>query len=249
MKNIQKQFIMAMKGAGKTTASKAHPDIIADVDWAYFVKLRQLNGKETRHPDFPVNFVQSLIKAYNTHPVVVTSMGHPPCNLIKLIRSEICNASIVKDYLRECVSSVANQNDESTATPEFENDIERLAELIMPELRTLRRIEFESILTIPDEECCQDFINRQKHREEEYARRKETDPNAKRTGGRFRGDDAVVESFYRNTNLANKLFKETGLFSKLPMRKGQHFLDAFRERDRTIEKPMPRDSILNETPK
>lgn len=217
-----KYFILAPSGIGKTTATAKYPNIIADLDW---VNLRNYEEKNTdgkvitrkRNPDFLIDFARGIAHAFKTHPVVVTPTHSIPAEFVRIIKNsenESLNANDIRELAKQTLKNYSSLHKETLTEQEFSSEIERLTTELTQVLQQLKEISFEPVVTVPDSDCVDQLVeNRMKRDEHKPAHARETPDSC-----RIRNIKTIKGS--------EELY-ETGLYSKLPMRKGQYFLDIF----------------------
>jgi hypothetical protein len=229
----KRYFIIAQAGVGKSTAVSQYPEIMADVDCFLMRRLPTAPPppapleREHRDPDFPVNYVRAVVRAFEKYLVVVSPVKgnwavEPAIDLVSLLANS--DARKVKDYVRYCagINAKVLSGENFPDTPEFNADVERLTAEMMPLLEKLRGIKFVAALTMPDEKCVAGIISNIESRDK-IARQ-----SGKMLGQEFRGMAREIEAQKEVGDVLKNRFG-TGLFLKIPMHKGQFFGDAFND--------------------
>lgn len=125
--------------------------------------------------------------------------------------------SALKEFTSRFINDVHRDeiSEEEKATKAQE-----LTDKLVPEFRRLKKIDFEPVVAMPDKECRDEIIERIENR----TKAAETDKTVE--GTKFRGREKEVELFDGLLKMGERQLA-TGNFSKLPIHKGQTFLDAY----------------------
>ena len=210
----KRYYIVAPPGSGKSTAIGAYPELMADVDCFIMRRLPESPLPPEpwlRDPTFPVNFVRALIDTFKTHPVILVPMQADRDNTINLIMAmHSKNPDLARQYV---------YNATLYPTPATSEEVDKLTAELLPLLDELRGIDFEPVIVIPDKDYFDFMIATIKERDKQFREQ------GKLLGREFRGMERETEGFNKDLELYNRAY-QTGLFSKIPIRKGQYLLEA-----------------------